>query len=165
MRLICRVWWRAEDNPACHRCPCPISCPKRCGFASILSCRCPGGVPVATMAIGEAGATNAALTALRILSIEDQTIAAQLVDLPRSRKKLRRLCQMNSSKTIGIIGGGQLGQMMAISAIYMGHKVITLDPAADCPASKVSEIIRRSLSRCGGPQTVGGAVRCPDLRV
>ena len=48
---------------------------------------------------------------------------------------------MNSSKTIGIIGGGQLGQMMAISAIYMGHKVIALDPTADCPASRVAEII------------------------
>ncbi len=48
---------------------------------------------------------------------------------------------MNSTKTIGIIGGGQLGQMMAISAIYMGHKVITLDPAADCPSSRVSEVI------------------------
>ena len=48
---------------------------------------------------------------------------------------------MSSSKTIGIIGGGQLGQMMAISAIYMGHKVIALDPAADCPASRVAEII------------------------
>ena len=30
---------------------------------------------------------------------------------------------------------------MAISAIYMGHKVIALDPAADCPASRVAEII------------------------
>ncbi len=48
---------------------------------------------------------------------------------------------MNSTKTIGIIGGGQLGQMMAISAIYMGHEVITLDPVADCPASRVSEVI------------------------
>ena len=48
---------------------------------------------------------------------------------------------MSSTKTIGIIGGGQLGQMMAISAIYMGHKVIALDPAADCPSSRVSEII------------------------
>ncbi|MFD3050620.1 ATP-grasp domain-containing protein, partial [Streptococcus agalactiae] len=48
---------------------------------------------------------------------------------------------MNSFKTIGIIGGGQLGQMMAIAAIYMGHKVITLDPASDCPASRVSEVI------------------------
>ena len=35
---------------------------------------------------------------------------------------------MSSSKTIGIIGGGQLGQMMAISAIYMGHKVIRAGP-------------------------------------
>lgn len=48
---------------------------------------------------------------------------------------------MNSTKNIGIIGGGQLGQMMAISAIYRGHKVITLDPSSDCPASKVSEVI------------------------
>jgi 5-(carboxyamino)imidazole ribonucleotide synthase len=48
---------------------------------------------------------------------------------------------MSWTKTIGIIGGGQLGQMMAISAIYMGHKVIALDPAADCPASRVAEII------------------------
>ena len=48
---------------------------------------------------------------------------------------------MSSSKTIGIIGGGQLGQMMAISAIYMGHKVIALDPAVDCPASRAAEII------------------------
>lgn len=48
---------------------------------------------------------------------------------------------MNLSKTIGIIGGGQLGQMMAISAIYMGHKVMVLDPAADCPASRVAEVL------------------------
>ncbi len=29
---------------------------------------------------------------------------------------------MNSFKTIGIIGGGQLGQMMAIAAIYMATR-------------------------------------------
>lgn len=45
----------------------------------------------------------------------------------------------NKFKTIGIIGGGQLGQMMAISAQYMGHKVITLDPNPQCSASKVSD--------------------------
>ncbi|HEM4283644.1 5-(carboxyamino)imidazole ribonucleotide mutase [Streptococcus suis] len=48
----------------------------------------PGGVPVATMAIGEAGATNAALTALRILSIEDQTIATQLADFAKEQEKI-----------------------------------------------------------------------------
>ena len=38
------------------------------------------GVPVATMAIGEAGATNAALFALRLLSVEDKAIADALAN-------------------------------------------------------------------------------------
>ncbi|AKH10914.1 Phosphoribosylaminoimidazole carboxylase catalytic subunit [Streptococcus suis 05HAS68] len=48
----------------------------------------PGGVPVATMAIGEAGATNAALTALRILSIEDSGIADQLASFAIEQGKI-----------------------------------------------------------------------------
>lgn len=48
----------------------------------------PGGVPVATMAIGEAGATNAALTALRILSIEDGKIAEQLSHFHEEQAKI-----------------------------------------------------------------------------
>lgn len=42
-------------------------------------------------------------------------------------------------KTIGIIGGGQLGQMMSFSAKEMGYKVIILDPQEDCPAAQVSD--------------------------
>ena len=45
----------------------------------------------------------------------------------------------NTKQTIGIIGGGQLGQMMAMAAQYMGHKVITLDPNPNCSAAKVSD--------------------------
>ncbi|HEP1478346.1 5-(carboxyamino)imidazole ribonucleotide mutase [Streptococcus pyogenes] len=48
----------------------------------------PGGVPVATMAIGEAGATNAALTALRILSIEDQNLAEALAHFHEEQGKI-----------------------------------------------------------------------------
>lgn len=48
----------------------------------------PGGVPVATMAIGEAGATNAALFALRILSIEDSNIADALADYTAKQGKM-----------------------------------------------------------------------------
>ncbi len=40
---------------------------------------------------------------------------------------------------IGIIGGGQLGRMMAIEAKYMGYDVIILDPTAHCPAAQVSD--------------------------
>ncbi|WP_415626270.1 5-(carboxyamino)imidazole ribonucleotide synthase [Oenococcus sp.] len=41
--------------------------------------------------------------------------------------------------TIGIIGGGQLGRMMALSAKSMGYQVGVLDPTPDAPAAQVSD--------------------------
>ncbi|HCH61118.1 MAG TPA: 5-(carboxyamino)imidazole ribonucleotide synthase, partial [Leuconostoc lactis] len=41
--------------------------------------------------------------------------------------------------TIGIIGGGQLGQMMALAAKTMGYKVGVLDPTAAAPAGQVAD--------------------------
>lgn len=43
--------------------------------------------------------------------------------------------------TLGIIGGGQLGQMIGSAAVSMGFKVIVLDPTPECPASRVAEQI------------------------
>jgi len=43
-------------------------------------------------------------------------------------------------KTIGIIGGGQLGRMMALEAKAMGYYVAVLDPQPDCPCAQVSDI-------------------------
>lgn len=49
------------------------------GLDSLLSIvQMPGGVPVATVAIGKAGATNAGLLAAQILSIQDVEIAERL---------------------------------------------------------------------------------------
>jgi len=42
-------------------------------------------------------------------------------------------------KTIGIIGGGQLGRMMAIAARYMGYKIAVLDPTPDCPTAQIAD--------------------------
>jgi len=42
-------------------------------------------------------------------------------------------------QTIGIIGGGQLGRMMALSAKAMGYYVAILDPTPNCPAAQVSD--------------------------
>ncbi|MGC3008470.1 NAD(P)-dependent oxidoreductase, partial [Enterococcus faecium] len=41
--------------------------------------------------------------------------------------------------TIGIVGGGLLGRMMAISAKEMGFKVGVLDPVSDSPAAQVAD--------------------------
>lgn len=42
-------------------------------------------------------------------------------------------------RTIGIIGGGQLGRMMTFSAKEAGFRVIVLEPAPDSPAGQVAD--------------------------
>lgn len=49
------------------------------------------------------------------------------------------LAKILPAQTIGIIGGGQLGRMMAIAAKYMGYNVIVLDPTPNCPTAQVSD--------------------------
>jgi len=40
--------------------------------------------------------------------------------------------------TIGIIGGGQLGRMLAMAAARLGYRTVILEPQADCPAAQVA---------------------------
>jgi 5-(carboxyamino)imidazole ribonucleotide mutase len=49
------------------------------GLDSLLSIvQMPGGIPVGTLAIGEAGAKNAALLAIRMLALQDAALAERL---------------------------------------------------------------------------------------
>ncbi len=48
--------------------------------------------------------------------------------------------QILPGQTIGIIGGGQLGRMMAISAKEMGFFVAVLDPTPNSPCGQVADI-------------------------
>ena len=41
--------------------------------------------------------------------------------------------------TIGVLGGGQLGRMMALAARRMGYRVVVLDPSARCPTAQVAD--------------------------
>lgn len=43
-------------------------------------------------------------------------------------------------QTIGIIGGGQLGRMMALSAKEAGYKIAVLEPTMDSPCGQVADI-------------------------
>jgi len=47
--------------------------------------------------------------------------------------------QIMPPATIGIVGGGQLGQMMAQAAKPMGYKIIILDPQVDAPAANMAD--------------------------
>ena len=50
-----------------------------------------------------------------------------------------RIERLMPGATIGIIGGGQLGRMMALSARYMGFRIGVLDPTPDCPTAQVAD--------------------------
>ncbi len=61
------------------------------GLDSLLSIvQMPGGVPVATVAIGKSGATNAGLLAAQILSTTDETITKKL-EVRRQEMKMKAL--------------------------------------------------------------------------
>jgi len=75
----------------------PVKSSSLNGLDSLLSIvQMPGGVPVATVAIGNAGATNAGLLAAQILGLQDKVLQLKL----NSRRE--RICQtvMESSELL-----------------------------------------------------------------
>lgn len=46
---------------------------------------------------------------------------------------------ISPGSTIGILGGGQLGRMLAMEAKKMGYRVVTLDPTPDSPCGQVAD--------------------------
>lgn len=49
-----------------------------------------------------------------------------------------------SIRTIGILGGGQLGMMLAEAALPLGYRCVFLEDAADCPASLYGKVFATS---------------------
>jgi 5-(carboxyamino)imidazole ribonucleotide synthase len=43
--------------------------------------------------------------------------------------------------TVGVLGGGQLGRMLALAAREMGYRLVALDPDPNCPAASVADEI------------------------
>jgi len=71
----------------------PIETKSLKGIDSLLSTvQMPGGIPVASMAIGKAGAKNAALFALEILGISDKKISLKLMKYKQAmRAKIKKI--------------------------------------------------------------------------
>ncbi len=48
------------------------------------------------------------------------------------------MAPLSQNSTIGIIGGGQLGRMLAMAAARLGYRTVILEPQRDCPAAQVA---------------------------
>ena len=71
----------------------PIKTKSLDGLDSLLSiAQMPAGIPVATLAIGEAGAKNSALLAIAILAMNDEKLAKKLIEF---RKKQTEAVLLN----------------------------------------------------------------------
>jgi 5-(carboxyamino)imidazole ribonucleotide mutase len=69
------------------------------GLDSLLSIvQMPRGVPVATFAIGEAGAVNAALFAAALLAVNDAALSAKLRDLRTAQESKVRAMKLPPAK-------------------------------------------------------------------
>ncbi len=65
-------------------------------------------------------------------------------------------------KTIGVLGGGQLGRMFAMEAKRMGYRIWTLDPEPDSPCGQIADgQIQASFDDIGAAQEL--ANRCDIL--
>jgi 5-(carboxyamino)imidazole ribonucleotide mutase len=68
------------------------------GLDSLLSTvQMPKGIPVATFAIGEAGAANAALFAVAMLALSDEKLAAKLKDFRKKQAEAVKKAELPKS--------------------------------------------------------------------
>ncbi|MEA2581866.1 MAG: 5-(carboxyamino)imidazole ribonucleotide synthase [Actinomycetota bacterium] len=58
---------------------------------------------------------------------------------------------------VGVIGGGQLGRMLALSGYPLDIRVTTLDPGEDTPASQVAPSIRAAYDDLAALETLAAA--------
>ena len=117
------------------------------GLDSLLSIvQMPGGVPVATLAIGKAGATNAGLLAVSILSNSPPGLAREAARVPRRADaegptgRAARVPMIAPGAVLGVLGSGQLGRMFTIAARRMGYRVHTYSPDSDTPTGQVADV-------------------------
>lgn len=64
-------------------------------------------------------------------------------------------------QTIGILGGGQLGRMMAIAAKQMGYRIAVLDPTEDCPLAQVADKV--IVADYADPEAAKEMAACADV--
>jgi len=66
----------------------PIDSSSLMGLDSLLSTvQMPGGIPVATVSIGKAGAKNAAILAAEIVAVNDSVLQQKLLDMRQKQKE------------------------------------------------------------------------------
>ena len=62
------------------------------------------------------------------------------------------------ARTVGVLGGGQLGRMLVHAAQRMGYRVVVLDPDEQCPAGQAADQLLRAAY--DDPSALAELARC-----
>jgi len=112
----------------------PISATSLNGMDSLLATvQMPAGIPVATVAIGKPGASNAGILAAQILGLSDAGIAQKLA---AHKQKLARGVEEKSKKLKSSLGGVTKLRPAATAGADSSHRTGLRQPQA--PASSLS---------------------------
>ena len=59
---------------------------------------------------------------------------------------------------VGILGAGQLGQMLALAGLPLGMRFVFVDPAAESPCAGLGEHL---VAAYDSPEAIARLARCP----
>ncbi len=138
----------------------PIQSKALNGIDSILSiAQMPSGIPVATFAIGVAGASNAALFAAAHARQRRQRRPRRIGSVPpganRRRDRQAGSAPLLKLMRVGIVGAGQLGRMLALAGYPIGVRCLFLDRSADAPGAQVAPSLIGDLEDAGAARGTG----------
>ena len=135
----------------------------------------PSGVPVATFAIGEAGAANAALFAVAMLAADDPRLrrrARASTRGPRDEQRRRDRCRQprrrdrrdrSRRRRSACSAAASSAGCSCIAARTMGYRTSVLDPDRDSPAGAVADDhIAAAYDDAGGARR-GSAATCAGV--
>ena len=63
-----------------------------------------------------------------------------------------------TTKAIGVLGGGQLGRMLGLAGIPLGFRFVFLDPAADACAGATGELLQAGFADAAAARELAGLV-------
>ena len=101
-------------------------------------------------------------------SLQDKALSERLDAFRRKAdsRRTRSPIAVAMTKTIGIIGGGQLGMMIAQAAAQMGVGCICLDPSEDAPRGLGMQApYSRGIRRYGRTRRAVPRERCRNIRI
>lgn len=75
--------------------------------------------------------------------------------LQRDNVKHKDATPLLPGSTIGVLGGGQLGRMLALDGLRMGYRMVSLDPAVDAPCSEAAKLIQADYGDLDAAEKLG----------